>query len=252
VPVDWVSSVFTHIFSHPEHHGRTYHLVSDSPPTVGLTSDVIQEAVETYSQLADADDAFRCDGSWFVENFRQEMDIYRSYWRDDPQFDTANRLAAAPHLPCPRVDRAMLLKLSRYAIYNQFGKVRVRPPRLEFDVHEHLQRLAGHREELLPNIQGRHNLGLDMQGPGGGQWKLRLRDGCLWAAEDGLDPSCSATFKLDTATFHRLAGRKITASDALCNGGLVIEGNGLAISQLTAILQATAAGGARRAVEPSA
>ena len=26
VPVDWVSAVMSHIYTHPEHHGQTYHL----------------------------------------------------------------------------------------------------------------------------------------------------------------------------------------------------------------------------------
>ncbi len=250
VPVDWVSAVFCHIFSSPQHHGRTYHLVSDDPPTVGLTADVIQEAVETYSQLTDESDCFRCDGSWFVENFRDQMDIYRSYWRDDPQFDSTNRQAAAGHIVCPPVDKTLLLNLSRYAIHSQFGKARVRPVRLEFDVHEHMLRLAK-GSQLLADVRGRHNLGLDVHGPGGGQWKLRLRDGLLLTAEDGLDPSCSAIFRLDAGTFQRMATRKLTANDAVGSGRVAIEGNGLAPGQLTAVLQA-AAHAPSRSVEPSA
>jgi len=58
VPVDWVSAVFTCIFSQPKHHGRSYHLVSSRPPSLGLIADVIQQAVEAYSRLANENDAF--------------------------------------------------------------------------------------------------------------------------------------------------------------------------------------------------
>ena len=95
-PVDWVSAVITHIFSRPEHHGRTYHVVSPRPTPLALIADVIQEAVEKYSALADEKDAFRSDGGWFVDSFRQQIEVYRTYWHDDPAFDDTHRAAAAP------------------------------------------------------------------------------------------------------------------------------------------------------------
>jgi len=249
VPVDWVSRVITHIFSRREHHNRTYHLASQRPPTLMLIADVIQRAVEKYSDLADEKDTFVADSGWFLDSFRNQMEIYHAYWRDDPQFDDAQRAAAAP-IPCPDMDASMLLRLAKYAIQGNFGKSRERTARPDFDVCSHMRGLDHNGDPLIPNLVGRHCLGLDVRGPGGGQWKLLLHNGRLTEAEDGLSPQCSAVFRLDTPTFHALGTHKLVASEAVQSGRVVIQGNGLELAQLTAILQATAAHGP--SVVPSA
>jgi hypothetical protein len=247
VPVDWVSAVFAHVFSRPAHHGRTYHLVTRRPPSLAMIADVIQEAVEEYSELADGRDAFVADGGWFIDNFREQIEIYRAYWRDDPQFDDAQRAAAAP-LACPEMDAAMLLRLARFAIEGNFGRARSRKVRSELDIHQHVHRLPRRHERLAPNVIGNHCLGLDVKGPGGGQWKLLLTDGRLTGTEDGLSSQCSAVFRLDSPTFVALGARKLAAAEAVRSGRLIVDGNGLAPAQLAAILVAAAADGAPQPV----
>lgn len=122
VPVDWVSAVITHLLGHPEHHGKTYHLTAAEPTPVALWSRAIQDAVEGYSRLADPSDSSRRDARWFEEMFLGQAEIYRSYWRDDPQFDRTHTNAAAGHLPCPIVNYDMLLQMAKYAIRTNFGK----------------------------------------------------------------------------------------------------------------------------------
>ncbi len=244
VPVDWVAAAFTHIFSRPEHHGRTYHLVTRRPPSVTVIADVIQEAVEEYSEMADETSAFLGDGGWFIDSFRKQIEIYRAYWRDDPQFDDANRTAAVP-LPCPTMDKAMLLRLARFAIQGNFGRAHARNRLAHFDIHQHVHTLAS-RQRLLAGVIGNHCLGLNVTGPGGGQWKLLLRDGHLMETEDGLGPQCSAVFRLDSPTFLALGTHKLLAADAVRSGRVVIEGNGLDPDQLAAILQAAAPRDAHR------
>ncbi len=131
VPVDWVSSVITHVRRNPRFHGRTYHLTAERPTLVSEMASVIQEAVERYSQLAGRDDPTRLDGDWIANAFREQMSVYRSYWRDDPVFDQRNTQWAAGHLPCPVVDRDMLMRMARWAITSRFGRAVqpvLRPP----------------------------------------------------------------------------------------------------------------------------
>jgi nucleoside-diphosphate-sugar epimerase len=123
VPVDWVSAALAHIVSRPEHHGRTYHLVTRRPPSLTLVANVIQDAVEQCSELAEAEDSLVADAGWFLDNFRQQMEVYRAYWRDDPKFDDSNLAAVVP-LPCPQMDAAALTRLARYAIEGDFGRAR--------------------------------------------------------------------------------------------------------------------------------
>lgn len=119
VPVDWVSAVMTHVIMSPEHHGKTYHLTPRKPVTTRMIRDVLED---TYSFWAT-----EFSGSGELENpteierlFYEHIQVYNSYWRDDPVFDTTNTEAAAPHLPCPDVDQEMLKRLSKVAIDMNF------------------------------------------------------------------------------------------------------------------------------------
>ena len=174
------------------------------PPSLVLIADVIQKAVEEYSELADEQDAFVGDGGWFIDSFRKQIEIYQAYWRDDPQFDDAHRAAAAP-LACPEMDAAMLLRLARFAIQGNFGRARSRKVRSDFDLHEHVHRVAAIAADGWCRTWWETTAwGWTCSGPGGGQWKLLLRDGRLMEAEDGLSPQCSAVFRLDCAHVPRL------------------------------------------------
>ena len=125
VPVNWVTDVFDHIFSHPELHGKTYHLTTPNPPLLTDFVDMVQDAVETWSTLADERDPQKADEEWFFKHYASEVQIYKAYLQDDPYFDSANTQWAASHLPCPLMDRELMLFLARYAILSRFGKRKV-------------------------------------------------------------------------------------------------------------------------------
>ena len=59
--------------------------------------------------------------------FRQYMEVYRSHWRDDPQFDRTKTDRALPHLPCPEIDTAMLLRIAGYPVKQNFVLKRLEP-----------------------------------------------------------------------------------------------------------------------------
>ena len=64
-----------------------------------------------------------------------------------------NTLTALPHLPCPHVDREMLMRMSQVAIAGNFGGGRDKKVDLDFDPHEHLKPLveAGERQAADPD-----------------------------------------------------------------------------------------------------
>ena len=112
-----------------------------------------------------------------------------------------NTRAAAPHLPCPDLDAAMIMKMCRFAIDNNFGWPRKIPPRPEFDLQEQLAGLTGTPPAATngkPSVQ----LGLQVNGRGGGQFELTLRDGRIQAAKPGVSPKCTASYYLNTDTFQ--------------------------------------------------
>lgn len=121
VPVDWVSEVMTWIITHPENHGKTYHLTPRATATTRLMRDVVEASVGVYGvEFYGAGERVRETRHDAEDLFFEHMQVYSSYWRDDPEFDTTNTRLAAPHLPCPHVDRTLLLKLARIVIESRF------------------------------------------------------------------------------------------------------------------------------------
>lgn len=122
VPVDWVSDVIAHAVQSPASRGRTYHLTHPRPVAMDSIGRLVQEAVETYSRAATAGDPDLCDERWFAGMMREQLDIYRSYLRNDPTFDRRNTVAIAGHLPCPDLDMPTLMRMARFAIERDFGR----------------------------------------------------------------------------------------------------------------------------------
>jgi len=174
------------------------------------------------------------------------MDIYRSYWRDDPEFDTAHTSMAAPHLPCPDIDRDTLVKLCRYAVESNFGWPRPRPVPVDFDLQKHLSYLPATEQRSAPPAQTEVSLGLQVNGPGGGQWQLLVDNGRVVAAEQGLASGSRATTTcyLNSQTFQRMAAGEGTAQQLIQAGRVLIEGDVLGVHEVERALQDVAAGAA--------
>lgn len=237
VPVDWVSAVITDLLTRPKHHGKTYHLTAAEATPLAVWSRAIQDALERYSPLADPSDPTHGDAQWCEQVFRREVEIYRAYWQDDPLFDRTHTAAAAPHLPCPTVDHDMLYRMARFAIQTNFGKSpqRRRPPDLE--IADQVSRLP--TANAIQGLQGPEcvHVGLQVNGPGGGQWKLLVCDGGILATESGISDRCQVVFHLTSETFRRLAAREMSVSQAVHDGQIAITGNGTPAPVLEAVLQ---------------
>ncbi len=242
VPVDWVSAATSHIVTHPELHGQTYHLTPRHPATVRLVRDILEQATRFYSAKFVGEDAKVDDWSEVEQLFNDNIHVYNSYWRDDPVFDCTNTTNALPHLPCPHVDREMLLRMSQVAIDCNFGGGRDKRIDLDFDPHLHLKPLVEAAGQNDYALQSAHLLGLEITGQGGGEWHLLLEDGKLVGAELGRESNCTAVYRLDSGTFAELAGGQETADAALQNGRLVIDGNGLSRTELLDLFNEVARG----------
>ena len=120
VPVDWVSAAMVSIIQNPEHHGQTYHLTPPNPVTTTMTRDVLEKVTGCYGAKFCGADTVIDDPTEIERLFYDHIEVYNSYWRDDPVFDRTNILKAAPHLPCPEVTEDMLQIISKAAIEMEF------------------------------------------------------------------------------------------------------------------------------------
>lgn len=121
VPVDWISSVINEIVNNSNLHNQTYHLTSDTP----VSTDTIHKVLDA---CCDNQGVTRLIGAkTVIENpndveklFYENMQVYGSYWKNDPEFDCTNTRTAAPHLPCPVMDEDRLMMLGKAAIAQDF------------------------------------------------------------------------------------------------------------------------------------
>jgi len=115
VTVDWVSHAITEILMRPDCHGQTYHLTSPHPVTTRVMSNVLEQVIENCHNCFVGPGPLK-DPSNIEKLFYEQMQVYSSYWRDDPEFDTGNTREALPELLPPTVDHDMLVRLSEAAI----------------------------------------------------------------------------------------------------------------------------------------
>jgi len=120
VPVDWVSAVIAHVVTHRQFHGRTYHLTPTEPVTASDIRDVLETAYDFRGAVFHGYGRELDNPTELEQLFYEHLRVYNSYWRDDPVFDKSNTTEAAPHLPCPSVNRDMLLMMARRAIEMDF------------------------------------------------------------------------------------------------------------------------------------
>jgi len=122
VPVDWVSAAIAHAVQTPAARGKTFHLTHPDPVSSLTIGRVVQEAVERFSRAASPDDPDLCDERWFADNMASQLDVYKSYFRNDPTFCRASTESLLGHIPCPDLDHATLLRMARFAIEDDFGR----------------------------------------------------------------------------------------------------------------------------------
>jgi len=208
IPVDWTSAVISHLLTTPESHGRTFHLV----PQTCMTARQMVEAGYTYYNSAGVEFVGRSEDrseEGLERDFYENSTMYRSYEDSDPEFDTTNVQKFAGHLPCPEIDEPMLHRFMKYGEDDRWGKRRQKPTTVPVDVSSHLMQLIEAVDRRSgKSIEAKLTLGLDVRGPGGGQWSVKLSDSGLVAIEQGLSSSCKTTLVFASSEFLATASKR--------------------------------------------
>ena len=124
--------------------------------------------------------------------------------------------------------------------YVNFGWPRPSPIQLKCDVEQSLSSLL----EAIERTPQTEPIGLQVTGPGGGQWELYTKDGSAVAARPGISPTCTCQFHLNSRTFRRLRTHELSVSETLRTAETVIEGNSAAQPQMVGILEQIVESGA--------
>lgn len=237
IPVDWTSEVFCRLFESPEAHGGTYHLAPKEPLTPREIIEAGYKYFNSYGVEFHGPDANAAGSAGEMDMaFKENRVIYESYEATDPVFDTTNTDRFTADLPCPKIAEAMLHKFWKYGEEDRWGKRR--PPKAEvpFWVDNELESALTKAE----NSQGSSPedksetpvvIGLDIAGPGGGQWQVLLRGGTLDDVDKGLPSHAEAVLKISTDDWKQLS--RLSRGEAVSRLSAVLEPtNGLAIEPL--------------------
>jgi hypothetical protein len=237
VPVDWVSAVMTRIILDESLHGRTYHVTSDTPTSVGLLCRVfeglvVEMAAEASRRRAAPAAGAATGGSTSAgfdpvtlgRLFLDQMHVYKAYWRDDPRFDAANTRAAVPGLPAPALDEETIRRLCRFAIANNF---RWPPPGRSA---QGSTARAGLEARLAAaswaEPRSPRQLGLAVTGAGGGQWTVAVEGGRPVSLHHGLPAAGQATVWMAADELAELLSGAAPLAEVRSRGGISVEGGG--------------------------
>lgn len=210
VPVDWVSTVMTRIFLDANAHGRSFHLVPDTFVTARKVIEAGYEYFNSAGVIFCGPSDVRPKDNEFASKYFDNVKMYEPYETSDPVFDSTNLKQFVPDIKCPEITKEVILKFMEFGVRDRWGKARPKPPSNSNLVDSHSTLLLQAVEQVEA---GDFCIGIDLIGPGGGQWTLHRKSG-----ETTLEPGCDSTValvELATVPTDNPAGDyvEVTASD---------------------------------------
>lgn len=198
VPVDWVSKVVCTVIDDPTAHGKTIHLAPAFRTTPRSIVDSCYEYFNSCGVEYDGPNSPKNEHeSAFAKAFFANTKIYQDYERSDPDFDCSNLREHCPHLPCPVVDQAMIHRFLEFGKRDQWGRSRAVPIVEPVDVETALAVAAQSDWTDLTAAPGL-DLGLDVVGPGGGQWTLSWSAHRGWSVVRGIHSTATHFMQLNS------------------------------------------------------
>jgi thioester reductase-like protein len=228
VPVDWVAQAVVRLLERPHWHGRTFHLAGRQDVRLDEIKQMIEELVGlegvTWAGLEGFDDP-----SPLERLVLEQFENYWAYLRGRLTFDCRNTRRALPDLPPPAFDRALLQRLLRFAVADQWGRGRRPEPVPQESPHTHyLEQFLPERAQhflLTHQLPIDLHFALDIRGPGGGRWTYRLAGGVVVEQKHGPDTGAAVVYRTDAATFARLVRGRQTLQEAFFEGRIEIDGD---------------------------
>ena len=171
VPVDWVAQAVACVFLDPSAHGKTYHLTPDECSSARQVLEYCYEYFGSEGVEFVGAEADREADSEFAARFFENAGMYEDYETSDPNFDKSSLVEAAGHLKCPPVDRDMIFRFMDFGYEDKWGKRKPRKPEVPFWSADQRQSMT--EAIMSADVLTEHSaIGVDLLGPGGGQWQV--------------------------------------------------------------------------------
>jgi len=222
VPVDWVSNAMVELLERDPPPNQAYAFVSKHPVSVDRMLQVFRRATTelgSRQQRKNSIGDMLSGSDKTVEAYKEQFGVYRSYWRNDPQFDDAMTMSVLPDLPCPILSDEVLDRLARVAIQNRFSWF-AKPQKNTFTAIA--DQLKCPENETLP-ING---LNLRVAGLGGGDWTIGKRQEDLNEGRFLMTPVAhshsDSIVHASSETLTQLIDGNLSVSDGLRTGRIVI------------------------------
>jgi thioester reductase-like protein len=184
VAVDWVSDVMVRLFMTPEAHCDTYHIAPDVQINAKQLIDYCSAYYNATGVVFGVEEHGLNDWDRLAH---EQLDVYQDYMENDPFFDMTNTRKFTADLPCPVIDQDAIHRYIRFGEEDKWGKRRLPPHEQPIDVSDFLA--SSHQEATLSSLRNQDDVtccGLDVIGPGGGQWTIWTTANGPWQFEAGL------------------------------------------------------------------
>ncbi len=226
-PVEWIGQAIVALANNPRNVGKTFHLTPRERVTVGRMYEIFSKSIRKRLAQKDASEAAARRKATVrpevleatLSSIRDQMGVYRSYWRDDPVFDLSNTNEALPNLPCPEMNEDVLTRLTEFALDANFGWPKPKPLYPEAFADDFFVVKPTFRATERPSFVA----SLEVRGVGGGAWSATIRNGRVEAFEEGLDPDADAKLTTNARTFAYVRFGQATPEQALASGAILWE-----------------------------
>ena len=142
------------------------------------------------------------------KNYFASASVYQDYETSDPSFDKRN-LDAVFGVACPKIDQAMTHLFIDFGQASKWGKQKDKVPSVDRWFDSELANIARSATNVLERLsagsRGRiHKFGLDIHGPGGGQWQFTAGKEGEFVVSPGLPDASYPVLTMDDQQVSQL------------------------------------------------
>jgi thioester reductase-like protein len=195
VTVNFVARGIASLFCNPETHGDTYHLCADEPTTFRFVIDcccrIFNSGGVTYNSERTAIEPT----SQFAQLFLEQSRVYQDYNRCETRFDMSNFRRYLPDFRSAPIDEKMIQRYLEFGRLDRWGKRRPARPEMPADVDSFLKDFVVSQLHKLEDSKSTM-IGVELLGPGGGQWTAVIADGEVQDWKTGTSTTVAELFRL--------------------------------------------------------